>query len=41
MWIAVLAGFIFGLYMAYARVNRYDTISGMAVMTAARTASSR
>lgn len=40
MWIAILAGFIFGGVMAYARVNRYDTISGMAIMkdwTAAKT----
>lgn len=40
MWIAIIAGFVFGGVMAYARVNRYDTISGMAVMkdwTAAKT----
>lgn len=40
MWLSILAGFVFGGAMAYARVNRYDTISGMAVMkdwTAAKT----
>lgn len=40
MWIAILAGLVFGGVMAYARVNRYDKISGMAIMkdwTAAKT----
>lgn len=32
MWIALIAGLIFGAALAFAGVNRYNTISGMAVM---------
>jgi hypothetical protein len=32
MWIATIAGLVFGAALSFAGVNRYDTISGMAVM---------
>lgn len=40
MWTALIAGAVFGAFMAYAQVNRNDTITGMAVLkdwTAAKT----